>query len=105
VLSKSFSKLFYELSIMDLKLIFTTFFTLFVAELGDKTQLACIMLTAKTKKPWEVFIGASIALSLVSLLGVIFADFLTAYISPDMVKKIAGIGFILIGALILLDKL
>jgi len=90
---------------MDLKLILTTFATLFLAELGDKTQLACIMLAAKTKKPWEVFIGASIALSLVSLLGVVFADLLSSYLSPTLIKKVAGVGFILIGGLILLDKL
>ncbi|MFW5792371.1 MAG: TMEM165/GDT1 family protein, partial [Desulfohalobiaceae bacterium] len=56
---------------MDLKLLSTTFITLFVAELGDKTQLACMLLTAETRKPWTVFVGASLALVLVSLLGIL----------------------------------
>ncbi|TVM18747.1 hypothetical protein DPQ33_04550 [Oceanidesulfovibrio indonesiensis] len=90
---------------MDWKLLATTFGTLFVAELGDKTQLACILLTAKTEKPWTVFLGSSMALVLVSALGIVFASFICQYIPTDIVKKVAAIGFILIGALIFFDKL
>lgn len=90
---------------MDLKLLSSTFLTIFLAELGDKTQLACIMLAAKTQKPWTVFIAASIALSLVSLIGVLLANFISTYISPQIVKKVASIGFISIGILMLIDKI
>ncbi len=90
---------------MDWKLLATTFGTLFVAELGDKTQLACILLTSKTEKPWTVFLGSSLALVLVSALGVAFAAFICQYIPTDVVKKVAAVGFVLIGVLIFFDKL
>ncbi len=89
---------------MDWKLLATTFGTLFVAELGDKTQLACIMLAADTRKTWTVFLGSSLALVTVSLLGVLFADFICNYISPAVIKKVAGAGFVVVGALIFFDK-
>lgn len=89
---------------LDTKLFLTTFATLFVAELGDKTQLACMMLTAKSKNPWTVFLGSSLALVLVSLLGVVFADVICRHISPEVVKKVASIGFVVIGALMYFDK-
>ncbi|WP_460031422.1 TMEM165/GDT1 family protein [Megalodesulfovibrio paquesii] len=90
---------------MDWKLAATAFATLFVAELGDKTQLACVLLTAKSQKPWAVFIGASLALVLVSLLGVIFASVLCKYIDPDIIRKVASVGFVVIGVLMYFDKM
>ncbi len=90
---------------MDWKLLATTFATLFVAELGDKTQLACVLLAADSKKPWTVFLGASLALVLVSLLGVVFAQFICTYIPAELMKKIAAVGFVLMGVLIFFDKL
>jgi len=90
---------------MDWKLLLSTFGTLFVAELGDKTQLACILLTAKTKSPWTVFLGSSIALVLVSLLGVLFADFICRFIDPAIIKKVAAVAFVFLGVLIYFDKL
>jgi len=57
---------------MDWKLLTTVFGLLFLAELGDKTQLAVITMTAKTNKPLIVFIGASVALVLLTILGVVF---------------------------------
>ena len=90
---------------MDWKLLATTFGTLFVAELGDKTQLACMLMTAKTEKPWTVFLGSSMALVFVSFLGVVFANTLCQYISPGVIKKIAAAAFILMGGLIFLDKI
>ncbi|NCC25744.1 MAG: TMEM165/GDT1 family protein, partial [Deltaproteobacteria bacterium] len=72
---------------MDWKLLGTTFLTLFLAELGDKTQLACVMLAAKTEKPWTVFLGSSLALVLVSLIGVMFAQAICQFVSPEIIKK------------------
>jgi putative Ca2+/H+ antiporter (TMEM165/GDT1 family) len=90
---------------MDWKLFFSAFGTLFIAELGDKTQLACIMLAAKSRSPWTVFLGSSLALVLVSLIGVLFADFICRYIEPSLIKKVAAAGFVFLGVLIWFDKL
>ncbi|MBG0791056.1 MAG: TMEM165/GDT1 family protein [Desulfovibrionaceae bacterium] len=89
---------------MDWKLLATTFGTLFVAELGDKTQLACMLMTAKTQKPWTVFLGSSLALVLVSFLGVMFAQFVCQYIPPAVIKKVAALAFVVMGVLIFFDK-
>ncbi len=89
---------------MDWKLLATTFGTLFVAELGDKTQLACMLMTAKTQKPWTVFLGSSLALVLVSFLGVMFAQFVCQYVSPSVIKKVAAVAFVVMGCLIFFDK-
>lgn len=90
---------------MDLKLFFSTFATLFLAELGDKTQLACVLLTAQSRKPWTVFLGSSLALVLVSFLGVILADFVCNYLPTVTIKKIASLGFIVVGALMFFEKI
>jgi putative Ca2+/H+ antiporter (TMEM165/GDT1 family) len=90
---------------MDWKIFLTTFTTLFVAELGDKTQLACVMMAAESKKPWTVFLGASLALVLVSLIGVILAQSLANWVSSFWIKKVAAVGFVFIGVLIFFDKL
>jgi putative Ca2+/H+ antiporter (TMEM165/GDT1 family) len=90
---------------MDWKLLATTFGTLFLAELGDKTQLACILMTAKTQKPWTVFLGSSLALVLVSLLGVLFASFICNYIPQSIIKKLAASLFVLMGVLFWFDKI
>jgi len=90
---------------VDWKLFLTTFATLFVAELGDKTQLACMLMTAETRKPWTVFLGSSLALVTVSFLGVMLASFVCQYISPNIIKKVAAVAFMFMGVLIFFDKL
>lgn len=90
---------------MDLKLLATTFGAIFLAELGDKTQLACIMMAAKTGKPWTVFVGTSLALVLVSLIGVLFAQLVSGVLPTEWIKRIAALGFIIIGVLMLIGKL
>ena len=90
---------------MDWKLLFTTFATIFVAELGDKTQLACVLTAADSRKPWIVFAGSSLALVCTSLLGVVFAEFLCNFISPDIMKKVAAVAFVIMGVLIYFEKL
>ena len=89
---------------MDLRVLLTTFGIIFLAEMGDKTQLAAMTMAAETKKPWAVFIGASIALAGVSALGVLVGSLLGNYVPLEWVKRIAAIAFIVIGILILLDK-
>ena len=58
---------------MDWRIMLTTFGVIFLAEMGDKTQIAAMTMAAEKKRPWEVFIGASLALVAVSALGVIVA--------------------------------
>jgi putative Ca2+/H+ antiporter (TMEM165/GDT1 family) len=90
---------------MDWKLLFSTFATIFVAELGDKTQLACVLTASESRNPWVVFAGSSLALIATSLLGVIFAEFICNFVSPDIIKKVAAVAFVLMGVLIYFDKM
>jgi len=89
---------------MDLRVLLTTFGVIFLAEMGDKTQLAAMTMAAETKKPWAVFIGASLALAGVSALGVLVGAVLGDYVPLEWVKRVAAVAFIVIGILILLDK-
>jgi Ca2+/H+ antiporter, TMEM165/GDT1 family len=89
---------------MDWKIFLTTFGTIFLAELGDKTQLATIMMTSKTKLPLAVFTGASVALCLVTLVGVLFGEGLIAVIPQNILKKGAALAFIAIGLWMFLGK-
>ena len=90
---------------MDWKIFGTAFLTLFLAELGDKTQLAIITMTAKTESKVAVFLGASLALVFVSLLGVVFGGLLSQYIPTEWLQRIVAVAFILIGVLMLVGWL
>ena len=83
----------------------TTFGTLFLAEMGDKTQLAAITLAAQTRSPVSVFLGAALALALVSLIGVAVGTVLGKYLPQDLLHKLAAAAFIIIGALMLWGKI
>ena len=89
---------------MDLRVLLTTFGIIFVAEMGDKTQLAAMTMSAQTKRPWAVFLGASIALAAVSALGVVVGSVIGDYVPLDWVKRGAAVTFIVIGVLMLLGK-
>ena len=83
---------------MDFKVLLTVFSVVFIAELGDKTQLATMLFAAdKDVSKWTVFLGASLALILASALGVLAGGFISQYISEKHLQYIAGTGFILIG--------
>jgi len=84
---------------MDWKVFSTTFVALFIAELGDKTQLAAISLTGQTGKPVSVFLGAVLALALVTLIGVVFGEALVSFIPVEYLKKGAAALFVVIGVL------
>ncbi len=90
---------------MDWKIFGTAFLTLLLAELGDKTQLAIITMTASTESKLAVFLGASLALVFVSLLAVLFGGLLSQYIPTAWLQRIVAIAFIVIGVLMLLGKL
>ena len=89
---------------MDLRVLLTTFGIIFLAEMGDKTQLAAMTMSAQTKRPWAVFIGASLALAAVSAIGVLVGGVAGQYVPLEWVKRIAAVLFILIGVLMLIGK-
>jgi putative Ca2+/H+ antiporter (TMEM165/GDT1 family) len=82
-----------------------TFGTLFLAEMGDKTQLAAITLAAQTRSPVSVFAGAALALALVSLIGVVVGSVLGEYLPEALIKRVAALAFIVIGVFMLFGKL
>ncbi len=90
---------------MEWKIFGTAFLTLFLAELGDKTQLAVMTMSANTESKFAVFLGASAALVLVSLLGVLVGGLLGQIIPVEWLQRIVAVGFILIGVLMLIGKL
>jgi len=86
-----------EDSSMDLKLMFTTFGMIFLAELGDKTQLATMAFAAEGRSLSAVFIGSAGALVLTSLLGVVFGASIAKVIPPNYIKAGAGVLFVVLG--------
>lgn len=90
---------------MNFKTFLTTFGLIFLAEMGDKTQLAAITMAAQTKQPFTVFLGASLALAAVSLIGVVLGSVLANYINAEYLHKTAAIAFIAIGVLMLWGKM
>jgi putative Ca2+/H+ antiporter (TMEM165/GDT1 family) len=89
---------------MDWRVFLTTFGIIFLAEMGDKTQLAAMTMSAQTKKPWAVFIGSAIALTAVSAIGVVVGSVIGNYLPMEWIKRAAAVAFIVIGVLILLGK-
>jgi len=89
---------------MDWRVFLTTFGVIFLAEMGDKTQLAAMTMAAQSKKPWAVFIGAALALAAVSAIGVLVGSVIGNYIPLIWVKRVAALAFIVIGILILAGK-
>ena len=89
---------------MDWRVMLTTFGVIFLAEMGDKTQLAAMTMAAQTKRPWEVFIAASLALVAVSAIGVVVGGVVSQYVPLEWIRRVAAVLFIVIGALMLIGK-
>lgn len=89
----------------ELKAMLSTFALLFVAELGDKTQLAIISMTVKHKAPLWVFAGATLALAAVTGIGVLGGELLTRYISEMALRKAGATLFVILGLLMWFNKL
>ena len=84
---------------MDLKLMASVFGIVFLAELGDKTQLATLLFASRSPgQLFAVFVGASFALVLASAIGVLAGGLVTQFLSPRYLSLFAGGGFLLIGA-------
>lgn len=89
---------------MDWRILASTFGLIFLAELGDKTQLATIALSAESKSPVAVFVGAVLALGLVTLIGVAIGSTVTRVIPARYIRMAAGALFILVGAFMLIPR-
>jgi len=83
---------------MDWKLFATAFVTVFVAELGDKTQLAALGLAAGSRARWTVFLGASLALVCTTAIAIVAAEGIGRVISPLALRRASSVRFIALGA-------
>jgi putative Ca2+/H+ antiporter (TMEM165/GDT1 family) len=84
---------------MDLKVLITVFGIVFLAELGDKTQLATLLFASRSPDNLiAVFVGASAALIVASAIGVVAGGVISQYVGPKLLSYVAGAGFLLIGA-------
>lgn len=75
----------------------TTATTVFLAELGDKTQLAALLLSAESGRPVVVFVGASLALICSSLVGVLLGRWLSTVMAPEQLERAAGVLMVALG--------
>lgn len=88
-----------------LKIILTSFILVFIAELGDKTQITTMLLSAEYHSKLYVFIGSSLALVCSSLLGVLLGSIINKYIPSHIIQLASSIAFIIIGILLLFNKI
>lgn len=86
---------------MNRSLFWTTFATVFLAELGDKTQLAAMTATARSGAIWTVFLAASLALVCATAIGVTAGSVVFRYVPEAAVKYVAGAAFIAVGIWVL----
>ena len=82
---------------MVLSLLLSTFLTIFMAELGDKTQLATLTISGNSNKPLAVFLGSSSALVIASLLGALTGGSISSFLPEVILKAIASTTFFIIG--------
>jgi len=80
-----------------LRVFLTTATTVFLAELGDKTQLAALLLSAQSGRPGVVFVGASLALICSSLVGVLLGRWLSRLMAPEQLERAAGVLMVVLG--------
>lgn len=89
---------------MDWKLFASTFAAIFVAELGDKTQLAALSFSAGSSSKWTVFAGSALALVASSAIAVAAGEAVSRFVSPLWLRRIAGVVFVAMGVLFLVRK-
>ena len=91
---------------MQYKMVLAIFWSVFLAELGDKTQLATLCFAAEGQcKPWEVFLASAGALVCSTFIAVMVGSQLNRFVNPQYLKLIAGAAFILIGGWVLYDSI
>ena len=89
---------------MILSLLLSTFITIFIAELGDKTQLATLTMSGTSNKPLAVFLGSSTALIFASLIGALAGGSVSNFVPEIILKSIASITFFIIGIRLLINS-
>ncbi|MDX2254857.1 MAG: TMEM165/GDT1 family protein [Pseudanabaenaceae cyanobacterium bins.39] len=87
------------------QIVTTTFITIFLAEIGDKTQLTTLMFAAQSHQPLIVFAGAAIALVSTSLLGVLAGKWLAKTFSPSLLNTLAGLSFLFLSLSLLWEAI
>lgn len=88
-----------------MQIFLTAFITIFLAELGDKTQIATLLFASnKETSKWVVFFGAALALTLTSAIAVLLGGTISEYVSEKTLKLVGGFGFIIVGLWTLLAK-
>ena len=90
---------------MVLSLLLSTFLAVFVAELGDKTQLATLTISGNSNKPLAVFLGSSSALVFASLIGALTGGSISSFLPEAVLKSVASLTFLIIGIKLLKDSL
>lgn len=89
---------------MEWKIFLTTFLTIFLAEMGDKTQFAALAASSETKATYTVMAAVVLALSLAGILGVIAGRFLGEWVDPQRLKYLSGSLFIAVGVWVMLGR-
>ena len=89
---------------MVLSLLLSTFLTVFIAELGDKTQLATLTLSGTSNKPLAVFLGSSSALVVASFLGALTGGSISTFLPEVILKSIASVTFFILGIRLLINS-
>jgi putative Ca2+/H+ antiporter (TMEM165/GDT1 family) len=87
---------------MDLRLLATTFSAIFLAELGDKTQLATLAFSGESSSKWTVFTGSALALVTSSAIAVLAGGWVGRHVPPIWLRRAAGALFLVLGGLTLL---
>jgi len=90
---------------MNWEIVLSTFIVVFLAELGDKTQLSTMTLAASKNASWSVFLGSALALVLSSLLGVLVGANLYRVVPAHVIKYVGGGVFVVFGVLMLMGKI
>ena len=90
---------------MILSLLISTFITIFIAELGDKTQLATLTMSGTSNKPVAVFLGSSIALISASLIGALAGGSISNFLPEIILKSIAALTFFILGIRLLTNSI
>ncbi|MBE9028422.1 TMEM165/GDT1 family protein [filamentous cyanobacterium LEGE 11480] len=81
----------------------STFVTIFLAEIGDKTQIATLLMSAQSHKPLTVFIGAATALIATSLVGVLLGRWLSKVLTPRTLERVTGVILAVVSVLLFID--
>ncbi|GMT48794.1 MAG: UPF0016 family membrane protein [bacterium] len=89
---------------MDFKVLISTFGLIFLAELGDKTQIATLTFSMESKSPFSVFIGSATALVCTSFIAVYGASYFSKWIPMEWIPRIAGVLFIILGVFYLVKS-